>query len=61
MPQAGVERTSWEGYSSVFRPEGPQLHTGQLAQQRRDRLANSEWAMLDTLEVRGMVLGVLVN
>ena len=38
-------------YSSVFKPKPEQKHICDLATQHRQKLTNSEWALLDTLEV----------
>lgn len=38
-------------YASVFKPRPEQEHACSLAREHRDKMKNSEWALLDTLEV----------
>lgn len=54
LPQL-ASRSSQEEitYASVFKPRPDQMHTGTLSKHHRDKMANSEWALLDTLEVGG--------
>ncbi|KAG1668474.1 hypothetical protein FOA52_005247 [Chlamydomonas sp. UWO 241] len=52
LPQLASNRGQEEiTYASVFKPRPDQRHTATLSKHHREKMANSEWALLDTLEV----------